>query len=84
VALSPIDCQEVLRRIELYLDGELDDVLRVEIEEHLVLCGPCTHHSDFQRGLKALLRAKCGCDEVPPHVLERITRILHAEAPPGA
>lgn len=79
--MSEIECQEVLRRIELYLDGELDDVIRVEIEEHLVLCGPCTDHSDFQRGLKALIKAKCGCGEVPAHVLERLSRALHGETP---
>jgi mycothiol system anti-sigma-R factor len=79
--LSEIDCREALRRIELYLDGELDDTIRVDVEEHLVLCGPCTEHSDFQRALKALLRAKCGCDEIPPHLLERISRVIRTDHP---
>ncbi len=79
--MSPIECQEVLRRLELYLDGELEAGAGVEIEEHLVSCGPCLGHSDFQRTLKELLRTKCGCHEVPPHVLERIRLVLRGEPP---
>ena len=79
--MSPIDCTEVLRRLELYLDGELDGGLCVEIEEHLVTCRPCTGHSDFQRKLKELLRAKCGCDPLPPEVLERVRVVIARETP---
>jgi mycothiol system anti-sigma-R factor len=79
--LSPIDCQEVLRRLELYLDGELEGGVCLEIEEHLVSCGPCTGHSDFQRKLKEILRAKCGCHEVPEHVIERVRVVLQRETP---
>jgi mycothiol system anti-sigma-R factor len=79
--LSPIDCEEVLRRLELYLDGELEGGVCVEIEEHLVSCGACMGHSDFQRSLRAIVRAKCGCHEVPEHVLERIRVVLEGETP---
>jgi mycothiol system anti-sigma-R factor len=81
VDLSAIDCQEVLRRLELYLDGELDGGVCVEIEEHLVACGPCTGHSDFQRKLKEILRAKCGCHEVPSQVIQRVRVVIEREAP---
>ncbi len=74
--MSPIDCQQVLEQIELYLDGELVGPLRVEIEEHLGRCAPCMDHSDFQRRLKELLRSRCGCDEVPPQLLERIRTLI--------
>jgi mycothiol system anti-sigma-R factor len=79
VDLSPIDCTEVLRRLELYLDGELDGGVCVEIEQHLVTCGPCTGHSDFQRKLKEMLRAKCACGEAPPQVLQRVRVVLDRE-----
>lgn len=78
--MSPIDCLEALKQIELYLDGELHGTLRAEIEEHLGACGPCTDHSEFQRRLKDLLRAKCGCHHVPPELAERV-RSLFADPP---
>lgn len=75
------DCRQVLEQVELYLDGELDPSLHAQIHQHLEACGPCMDHSDFQRHLKELLRAKCGCDQVPADLLERI-RTTYAEPAP--
>jgi mycothiol system anti-sigma-R factor len=74
--LSPTDCEHVLRQIELYLDGELVALERVEIERHLGECSPCHGHSEFQRKLKEMLREKCGGHEVPPEFAERIRRLF--------
>ncbi|MFB3738558.1 MAG: mycothiol system anti-sigma-R factor [Candidatus Velamenicoccus archaeovorus] len=77
--MSPIDCQQVLQQIELYLDGELDPAMGVEMRRHLGACSPCMDHADFKRHLRELLKAKCGCDEVPPHVLDRVRSLLSEE-----
>jgi mycothiol system anti-sigma-R factor len=74
--LSPTDCEHVLKQIELYLDGELVSSMRVEIEEHLGDCDPCSGHAAFQRRLKEVLRSKCGCDQVPPELVERLRALL--------
>ena len=74
--MSPTDCEHVLKQIELYLDGELVASLRVEIEQHLGGCDPCSGHAAFQRQLKELLRSKCGCDEVPPELVDRLRTLL--------
>ncbi len=74
--MSRLDCQQVIRQIELYLDGELDRSIRIEIHEHLSGCYPCTDLSEFQVRLRALLRAKCGCDDVPPQLTERIRALF--------
>ncbi len=70
--MSPIECEHVLRQIELYLDGELVGAARVEVETHLGGCDPCTGHSEFQRRLKEMLRDSCGCYEIPAELVERI------------
>lgn len=74
--MSPIDCDEVLKQIELYLDGELDPAAYAEVGQHLGACGPCLDHSEFKRHLRELLKAKCGCGEVPPHVMEKVRYTL--------
>lgn len=74
--MSPTDCEHVLKQIELYLDGELVGALRVEVERHLGACDPCSGHAAFQRRLKAVLRSKCGCDEVPQELVERLRSVL--------
>jgi mycothiol system anti-sigma-R factor len=81
VDLSPTDCEHVLRQLELYLDGELVAVERVEIERHLGGCSPCTGHSEFQRRLKEMLRDKCGCREVPAELEARLRAMLSAPPP---
>jgi mycothiol system anti-sigma-R factor len=80
--LSSDECLRVLREIERYLDGELEAALRLEIHRHLEACSPCMDHSEFKRALKELLRAKCGCDVVPPEVLVRIRAALEGSARP--
>lgn len=80
--MCPIDCQQALKQIELFLDDELDLSLHAEVRQHLAGCGPCMDHSEFRRHLKELLRAKCGCDDVPAHLMERVSRLLH-ETPPA-
>jgi mycothiol system anti-sigma-R factor len=74
--LSPTDCEHVLKQIELYLDGELVASMRVEIEQHLGGCDPCSGHAAFQQRLKEVLRSKCGCDQVPPELVERLRALL--------
>ncbi|HZD81073.1 MAG TPA: mycothiol system anti-sigma-R factor [Actinomycetota bacterium] len=80
--MSSIDCQDVLKQIELYLDGELDPSLRSQVSDHLGRCSPCMSHSEFTRHLRELLRAKCGCGEVPDHVMDRVREVLF-ELPGG-
>ncbi len=82
--MSPIECERVLKEIELYLDGELVGAVRLEVERHLGSCDPCSGHADFQLKLKKLLRSKCGCDEVPPEILERVRSLLDRAQPPSA
>jgi mycothiol system anti-sigma-R factor len=62
----------VLKQIELYLDGELVESLRVEVERHLGGCGACSGHAEFQQRLKDAIRSKCGCHEIPPELIERL------------
>ncbi len=75
-ALSPIECEQVLQEIELYLDGELVGAIARDIEDHLGQCGPCMSRSEFRRKLKGLIAARCGCDEVPPHLTEKLHTLL--------
>jgi mycothiol system anti-sigma-R factor len=75
------ECLKVLEQIELFLDGELDVDVGRQIRQHLEACGPCMDHSEFQRHLKELVREKCGCDQAPARLLERIRSALAEPAP---
>ena len=77
-----IDCEQVLREIELYLDEELEAGQCREIEEHLGACGPCLQRKEFKESLRALVAKKCGSGPAPDELLVRIRGLLAGE-PPG-
>ena len=74
------DCDEVLREIELYLDGELVETECVQIEHHLTGCGSCLQRKEFRVSLRALVAKKCGGDPAPTDLLERIKGLLAKES----
>lgn len=51
-------CEEVLRRVETYLDGELAEPEAAAIAEHLDACPECMEHEVFLSRLRAIVRAK--------------------------
>jgi mycothiol system anti-sigma-R factor len=70
------ECQEALREIERFLDREVDDVIRMKVEQHLSGCSPCTDRLEFRVHLKAMIHAKCSERELPAGLEERLRQIL--------
>jgi len=66
------DCNETLRELEQFLDGELSPAQLDEIRSHLGGCPDCHVAFDFHAELKAVIAAKCHNDELPPGLLARI------------
>lgn len=56
--VAAMDCTELQRSIDAYLDGEFDDRERAEAEAHLALCDRCRTSAERQRKLRDALRAK--------------------------
>jgi mycothiol system anti-sigma-R factor len=76
------NCEETLREIQRFLDGELDIDLTSAIHRHIADCHPCGERAEFQRHLKALIAAKCGTEAVPPALVDRIASMIQSP-PPG-
>jgi mycothiol system anti-sigma-R factor len=70
------ECQETLREIERFLDHEVDDVIRIRVEQHLSGCNPCTDRMEFRVHLKALIQAKCSERELPSGLQDRLRQVL--------
>ena len=69
-------CQETLREIERFLDGELDRVVTVRIEEHLSDCSPCMQRAEFRRLLKVMVAEKCTQRAAPDALSARIRELI--------
>ncbi len=72
------DCNETLRELETFLDGELSDDAVAHIRGHLVDCPECYEAFDFHAELKLVIASKC-TDEMPPGLLSRIEQCLQAD-----
>ena len=44
-----ITCTEIVEVVTDYLEGEVDEALRTEIEAHLALCPGCDHYLEQMR-----------------------------------
>jgi mycothiol system anti-sigma-R factor len=69
-------CEETLKELERFLDGELTQEIRVEIEHHLSDCHPCTRKAEFRRHVKVIIATKCTEHEVPAELRERIRAVI--------
>lgn len=73
---SRIECEEAIRQLLHYLDGELDDTDRLQVARHLETCRACYSRAEFERRLRSLV-AETG--EIPaPASLRRRVRGLMA------
>ena len=63
------DCAEIIERVYLYLDGEIDDDVKSRIRNHLDECGPCLRRFGLEQEVKALV-ARCCSEQAPVELLE--------------
>jgi anti-sigma factor (TIGR02949 family) len=63
-------CEEAIKRLNDYLDSELDPAERADVLKHLQMCSPCLERFDFEQSLLDTLR-KCFCNKTAPSSLKK-------------
>jgi len=66
------DCNETLRELETFLDGELSHETQHAIKAHLDGCNDCLQAFDFHAELRVVIAQKCTNDEMPAGLLSKI------------
>ncbi len=74
--LTRLSCQETFRRLEDYIDRELDSREMKLVQEHLEQCLVCAKEFDFEGTLIAELREKISRIEVAPNLIAKISHRL--------
>jgi mycothiol system anti-sigma-R factor len=72
------DCSEVLAAVWLYLDQECDCERRELLQHHLDGCGSCLEQYGIEEQLKALLARKCGGEQAPIELRQRLRESIQA------
>jgi anti-sigma factor (TIGR02949 family) len=73
------DCNDTIRELEIFLDGELSDESRQAIHSHLEGCPDCLQAFDFHAELRTVIAAKCRNDEMPAGLLSRIEKCFNED-----
>jgi mycothiol system anti-sigma-R factor len=73
-----VDCNEAIRQLYVYLDGELTQERRQEIAVHLDDCGPCAGAAGFEAELRVIISSRCK-DRVPDSLIERVAAAIAEE-----
>jgi mycothiol system anti-sigma-R factor len=67
-----VDCSEILQRVYVFIDNELEDASTDEIRQHLEECAPCLDQYDLERSVKKLVGRCCGDEHAPEALRQRI------------
>ena len=73
------DCNETLRELDSFLDGELSEEAATGIHKHLDGCVDCLQAYDFHAELKNVIAAKCCNDELPPGLVAKLEACLQTD-----
>jgi len=64
-------CAEILERVFVFIDNELDAADCSQIQQHLDECGPCLREYDLESKVKALVKKSCS-EHAPETLRERV------------
>lgn len=70
-----IDCDEVMRQLFDFLDGEVEITAEDKIHHHIEECRSCFTRVEFERQLKSRVRG-AGKDSAPESLRNRITDLM--------
>ena len=70
-----IDCDEVMRQLFDFLDGEVEETVDHEIHHHIDECRSCFTRVEFERVLKERIRASKD-QALPESLQDRITDLM--------
>lgn len=75
-AKEMIRCEDALRLVQEYLDGELDGVSQERVKAHFDVCGMCYPHLRFEASfLEAVKRAGAG-ESAPEELRARVAALI--------
>ena len=70
------DCSEAVHVLYHFLDGELTEERRRQIQDHLDACPPCFEAFDFEAELRIVIARKCR-EQVPDSLRQRIADAIN-------
>ena len=81
--MTVADCNETIRELHAFLDGELPDDVHAAVHHHLDGCVDCLQAFEFHLELQAAIRRKCSNDAMPATLVLKIRQCFDPQFSPG-
>lgn len=78
-----IPCEDALRLVNEYLDGELENVSRSQVKRHFEACGRCYPHLRFESAYREAVRRAATGERAPAELRAKVSRLLAEAGPEG-
>lgn len=69
-------CDKVLKRVNEFIDHELDEASSDEIRAHLAACELCLDEFDVEQAVKSLVHRCCQGEKAPQEFRVRLITVL--------
>jgi anti-sigma factor (TIGR02949 family) len=70
-----ISCQDALKLVHDFIDGELDGVSTSDVQTHFDLCKRCYPHLRLEQRFRDAVRRACTKDQAPSDLRDRVQNI---------
>lgn len=74
-----ISCEEALRLVHEFIDGELEAVSAEEVQRHFDVCQRCYPHLHLESTFREALRRAAGAPAAPAGLRDRLTSMIAEE-----
>ena len=74
-----ISCEDALKLIHEFIDGELEDVSSEQVKAHFDVCARCYPHLHLEESFRAAVRKAATREKASPELKSRVMEVL-AEA----
>jgi mycothiol system anti-sigma-R factor len=72
-------CEEAIKRLNEYLDSELDSAEKADVIKHLQICEPCLERFSFEKTLITIMRKKMCGSVAPLQLKQRLAALMKSD-----
>ena len=74
--VAMISCEDALRLVHEFLDGELGDSSAEEVKQHFVMCQRCYPHLQLETAFRDAVRRAAAGESAPPELRDKVVALL--------
>jgi anti-sigma factor (TIGR02949 family) len=78
-AAGMISCEDALRLVHEFLDGELEDASATEVKQHFDMCQQCYPHLHLETAFREAVRRAFAGESAPPDLKAKVSALLAEE-----